>query len=225
MLFMIQNLIGAADVVMVAVGRELHELLGDIANRRFSRVPVFAGDPDNIKGVLLTKDLLRFRWDREPFDPRKLEQLASPAYFVPPGKPCGELLQEFQQERGHMAIVLDEHGAMLGVVTMQDLLDELFEPFEELTERRSAPGIEHIAPGVFRIPAKMEIADWNRSMELELPPGDAYNTIAGYIFHLFGRLPRKGESIRDGAWIFHVSGLEGTRVTWITARRRDGGRR
>jgi CBS domain containing-hemolysin-like protein len=70
----------------------------------------------------------------------------------------------------------------------------------------------------------MDVRDWNKMMMPPLPAGESYTTLAGYIFHLFGRLPKKGESIRDQSWTFSVTGLEGTRLTWITAQRREGGR-
>jgi magnesium and cobalt transporter len=125
-----------------------------------------------------------------------------------------------------MAFVLDEAGDLAGLVTMQDLLDELFDP--QVSEEESVhlgPRIERLAPGVFRVPARMELSEWNKMMMPPLPDGDSYNTLAGYIFHLFGRLPKKGESVRDKGWVFSVTGMEGTRLTWITAQRREGGRR
>jgi len=206
------------DVISVTLSSPLEEIVEVVRGARFSRIPVFAGA--TVRGVLLTKDLLRFLWAGERLGPRHLEDLVKPAYFVPMGKPSGELLQEFQRERGHMAIVLNEDGAMLGIVTLEDILQELFEPVEELEERLEGPSIERLSAGTYRVPARTEVNEWNKTMFPEIPPGDSYNTVAGYIFHLFGRLPRKGDQIRDDGWIYQVTGLEGTRLTWITATRR-----
>jgi len=214
------------DVVGISLNARLIEVLELIRDRRYARLPVYRDDLSKICGILLTKDLLRFAASGEDLDPRQLEGLLKPAYFVPPGKTCGSLLQEFQAERGHMAFVLTEDGDLAGLVTMQDLLDELFEPITgHLDSVHLGPKIERLAPGAFRVPARMEISDWNKMMMPPLAQGDSYNTLAGYIFHLFGRLPKKGESVRDEGWTFIVTGLEGTRLTWITAQRREGGRR
>jgi len=214
-----------ADLVCVARGAPLHDVLDQALDGGYSRLPVHAGEPDNIKGILLTKDLLRFRWHREDLFARSLDDLLKPAYFVPPSKPADELLREFQQTRGHMAVVIDEYGAVLGVVTMQDVLDELFEPFNEalksIGQDDSVMRIERIGDDTYRLPARLEVTEWNRRMSPQIPEGDSYTTVAGYIFHLFGRLPSKGDQTSDKRWTFHVSGVEGTRLTQITAVRRD----
>jgi len=214
----------AAEVVALSTGMPVDDLLAQARSSRFSRMPAWSGDEATVRGILMTKDLLRFQWAEEPPDRRALEALLRPAWFVPPGKTCGELLQDFQHEHGHMAIVLDEHGGMLGIITLQDILEELFEPLSETEQRPNQPKIERLSDGLYRIPARLEVAEWNRSMEPSIPEGDSYNTVAGYIFHLFGRLPSKGDTIRDAGWIWGVTGIEGTRLTTITAKRREGSR-
>lgn len=208
------------EVASVSLSASLDEILEVVRKRGFSRLPVYVGEPDKVRGVLMAKDLLPFRFGDQQLTARRLEELLKPSYIVPPGKPASELMQEFRSERSHMALVFDELGAtMLGVVTMQDLLGELFEGLPVKGVTRPSLGIERISDGVFRVPAKLPIDAWNRTLQPRLPEGDAYTTVAGYIFHLFGHLPRKGEEIAGAGWIFRVSGLEGTRLTWITARR------
>ncbi len=211
------------EVVALPRGASLDELVDQIRASRYSRVPVYAGDSDQIRGILMTKELLPYLFGKKPLGKGSLDDLVQPAYFVPPGKPCDELLNEFQVERGHMAVVLDEHGELLGIVTLQDILEQLFVPVEEIEQRPDAPSPERIAEGLYRVPARLEVSEWNRTLTPPIPEGDSYNTVAGYIFHLFGRLPSKGEQVRDDGWTYRVSGLEGTRLTWITARRRGGG--
>ncbi len=199
------------------------DILDLVRSAGYSRLPVFAGDLDHIKGVLLVKDLLQFRARGEEITPRGIEKLLQQAYFVPPGKPAGELLREFQSKRAHIAIVLDEYGSVQGVVTMQDVLGTLFEPIRKdgVDDKSSPLGLEHLTEGVYRVPARMNIAEFNRRLSPHLPSGDTYTTVAGYIFHLFGKLPAKGDQVSDAHWTFHVSGLEGTRLTGVTATRRD----
>jgi len=207
------------DVVALPLTADLEEILGTVRRVRYSRIPIYAGEVDQIRGILLAKDLLPFRWSDQELTPRELEDRLQPAYIVPASKPADELLREFQSKRLHMAVVFDEYGAMLGVITLQDVLGALFRGLTEERGNSPAPGIETIAEGVFRLPAKLPVEQWNRAMDPPLPESDAYTTVAGYVFHLFGRLPTKGEQIGDTAWNFQVTGVEGSRLTWITATR------
>ena len=218
-----------AEVKALSLNASSDEVVAAARDSGYSRLPVYVGEIDHIKGILLMKDLLQFRARGEEITPRGVEKLLKPAYFVPPGKPAGELLRAFQRKRAHIAIVLDEYGTLQGVVTMQDVLETLFEPMRrpgEVTPDDS-PDLERIAEGVYRVPARLSINEFNRRIGPPLPTGDTYTTVAGYIFHLFGRLPAKGEQVTTRDWSFHVSGLEGTRLTRVTATRKDrreGGR-
>ena len=210
------------DVQALGLSMAGPELIATARMSGFSRLPVYAGELDHIRGILLIKDLLRFRARGEELTPKAVEALLQPAYFVPPGKPAGELLRAFQSKRAHLAIILDEYGTVQGVVTMQDVLEALFQPVRREEEYQAGvTDIERLAEGVFRVPARLGVMEFNRHLAPVLPEGDTYTTVAGYIFHLFGRLPEKGEQVSDDAWTFHVSGLEGTRLTQVTATRRD----
>ena len=213
-----------AEVKALSLNATGDEIVAAARTSGYSRLPVYAGDLDHIKGILLLKDLLRFRARGEEISPRGIERLLQEPYFVPPGKTAGELLREFQSKRAHIAIVLDEYGTLLGVITMQDVLGALFEPIrrsEGEHPSETEQSLERLAEGVYRIPARLTIEEFNRRLKPALPPGDTYTTVAGYIFHLFGKLPAKGDQISTKHWTFHVSGLEGTRLTRVTATRRD----
>lgn len=213
-----------AEVKALSLNSPGGELVIAARTSGYSRLPVYAGDLDHIRGILLLKDLLQFRANDEEASARGIERMLQEPYFVPPGKPAGQLLREFQSKRAHIAIVLDEYGTFLGIVTMQDVLEALFEPMrrgEGETSSESGPTFERLADGVFRVPARMSIEDFNRRIGPPLPAGDTYVTVAGYIFHLFGKLPAKGDQISDRHWSFHVSGLEGTRLTQVSATLRE----
>ncbi len=213
---------GRLDIKALALSAAGPGLVAAAREARFSRLPVYAGDLDHIRGILLVKDLLRFRAADTTLTPKALEALLQPAFFVPPGKPAGELLRAFQNKRAHLAIILDEYGTVQGLVTMQAVLEALFQPARREAEYKAgASDIERLAEGVYRIPARLSITSANGRLLPELPEGDSYTTVAGYIFHLFGRLPEKGEQVSDLNWTFHVSGLVGTRLTQVTATRRD----
>ncbi len=213
-----------SDLVTISLNAPLDELMETARGSGFSRLPVYLTDSDSPRGVLLSKDLIRFKWRDAVPSHRALEEFVTQPYFVPPSKAADELLREFQKTRGHMAFVIDEYGGLQGIVTMQDILDELFEPPAHpggLGDSPLSPVIDRIGEGVFRVPARLEVSEWNRRMHPGLPEGDSYTTVAGYIFHLFGRLPAKGEEICSGLWSFQVSGIDGTRLTQITAVRLD----
>lgn len=208
-----------SEVESVAMSTPLAEIVETVRGSRFSRLPVHNGDEDQIRGVLLTKDLLRFQQNTdETLSPRVLERALKAVAFVPPSKTCGSLLREFQKGRQHMAVVIDEFGSMLGIVTMHDLLEELFEPIPEELDDRPVAGIDRIADGTWRVAARVEISDWNRELDPPLPAGESYTTVAGYVMHLFGRLPKKGEEVSGAGWTFHVAGVEGTRLVQFTVR-------
>ena len=213
---------GRLDIKALALSTAGPELIAAAREAGFSRLPVYAGDLDHIRGILLVKDLLRFRSGGQEITPKAVEALLQPAYFVPPGKPAGELLRAFQNKRAHMAVILDEYGTVQGLVTMQAVLEALFQPARREAEYSAGAGdIERLAEGVYRIPARLSVVAANGRLSPELPEGDSYTTVAGYIFHLFGRLPEKGEQVNNAHWTFHVSGLVGTRLTQVTATRRD----
>ncbi len=209
-----------ADVISVPLTAPLDSILETVREFRYSRLPVHGSSPDDLRGTLLTKDLLRFRWAGQDLTSGRLAGLLKPAYFVPPGKKAAELLREFQRERGHLAVVIDEYGDMQGIVTLQDILDELFAGFAgDQPEIGPPTGLERLPDGSYRVPPRLEIATWNQSLEPCLPPGATYTTIAGYIFPLFGRLPRPGEVVSDDNWSFRVVGVEGTRMTGFIVTR------
>ncbi|MCO4774223.1 MAG: HlyC/CorC family transporter, partial [Deltaproteobacteria bacterium] len=213
-----------AEVSALSLNATDAEIVSTARTSGYSRLPVYAGDLDNIRGILLLKDLLQFRARGEEISARGIEKLLQDPYFVPPGKTAGELLREFQSKRAHIALVLDEYGTLQGVITMQDVLGTLFEPIrrsEGEHPSESEQAVERLAEGIFRVPARMTIEEFNAAVGPALPAGDTYTTVAGYIFHLFGKLPAKGDQVADKHWSFHVSGLEGTRLTRVTATRRD----
>ncbi|HST58519.1 MAG TPA: hemolysin family protein [Longimicrobium sp.] len=181
---------------MVAVSAEvtLAQLLGVATVEGHSRIPVFEGTIDSVLGVVLTKDLLRVLHERGgiqgPFDVRTLLR---PAYFVPDTKPVDELLSELRRQAVHMAIVLDEFGGTYGIVTLEDLLEEIVgeinDEFDEV-EPDFAPTPE----GDMLIDAGVLISDVNERFGLRIPE-EEFDTIGGYVFGTLGRVPEVGDSV------------------------------
>lgn len=208
------------------------QALYDIKKRGYSRTPVYKETKDNIVGVLYAKDLLSFDSSGE----KTIKKLLKPPYFIPRTKMAFDLLREFQQQRIHIAIVVDEYGRFDGIVTMEDILEELFGEIED--ERRVIKTAEIRSQGEsIIIPGSMKIDEFNDSYlftvlryggienlgeELEesiLPSQEDHETVAGFVFDLFGRFPSQGDSVSYGNLTFTVYNVSGKRITEIRVQR------
>lgn len=176
-----------------------------------SRVPVTT-EGDDVIGVLLLKDLLRYR-DQPPSGPRQLRSLLLPPVFVPSSKRADSMLEEFLERRFHMAFVVDEHGTLVGLVTLDDLLQELFGEEEDTDESE----IARLRPDAITVKASIDVDDFHDETGIELPEGD-YHTLGGFVFHELGRLPRKGDAVSMGLHRFVVAKMEGRRIAEVVVR-------
>jgi magnesium and cobalt exporter, CNNM family len=161
----------------------------EIANESgFSRLPVFHERMYNLIGILNTFDLID-----KPVDESPISELVRPAHYVPPNKKIDDLLRELQQGGLHMAIVVDEHGGCIGIVTIEDLLEEIVGEIEDEYDKPEK-GYEHYADGGYLIEADMEINVINDTLNLNLPTGD-YETLAGLAIHHLEKVPNPGEQV------------------------------
>ncbi len=203
------------DMVTIPIDARLDEALDTILSAGHSRIPVHRGNLDDIAGVLYAKDLLRPFRDRN-FDP-DIAGLLREAYFVPESKPVDELLQELQRRRVHMAIVVDEYGGTAGLVTIEDLLEEIVGEIQDEYDREESR-IEHISEHELIVDAGVDIDDVNRLMDIELPTDEA-DTLAGLVFTQLGKVPEVGErAVFDDVEI-EVLALAGRRIRRVRVRR------
>ncbi|AEH44781.1 protein of unknown function DUF21 [Thermodesulfatator indicus DSM 15286] len=190
------------------------DLLFRIKRRGVSRIPIYQGNIDNVIGILHVKDLLR--WQLSP-EPTKLSQLVRPPFFVPEAMKVRTLLEEFQKKRLKFALVVDEYGTIVGLVTLEDILEELFgEIYDEFDVRREP--LQEIKPGVYRVSARLRIEEFNRVVGADLPT-DEFETLGGLVLHLFGELPREGESREAFGFKFTVERVKGTRLVSIVVEK------
>jgi putative hemolysin len=220
------------DCFLLPVNLSRSQALYEIKKRGFSRTPVYKGNKDNIVGVLYAKDLLSF----DLSEGKTIKKFLKPPYFIPRTKMAFDLLREFQQQRIHIALVVDEYGRLDGIVTMEDILEELFGEIED--ERRVVKKAEVRWQGeALIIPGSMKIDEFNDTFlftvlryggienlgdELEesvLPSQEDHETVAGFVFDLFGRFPAQGESVSYGSLAFTVNGVSGKRITEIKIQR------
>lgn len=194
------------DLVTVPIGASKEESLAIVAKAGLSRFPVTGENVDQIEGILLARDLLAAIASSKPFS---LKDLLRDAYFIPGTKPIDDLLNEFKTRKIHMAIVLDEHGGVDGVVTLEDLIEEIV---GEIYDESDIPEEEVVLTeeGDVLVDAGVHIADVNSEFSLNIPEGD-YDTLGGFIFSTLGRIPTEGDSLlltNQGLPIVNNSGFE-----------------
>jgi magnesium and cobalt transporter len=214
--------LSAGDVMVAAPRMDLldidapyEELLSVIIDTSHSRFPVYEGQRDNIIGILLAKDLLKLQRAPE----LNLRTLLRPAVFVPESKNLNELLSDFRSTRNHLAIVIDEFGKTAGLITIEDVLEEIVGEIEdEFDEKPSDTGIVTLADGSHRVAGDADIAAVNEAFDVELPV-DEFDTIGGLIAHELGRVPRRGESVTAGGLVFSVMLTRGGAVRWFKVTR------
>ena len=179
------------DVVAISADSDLHTTLESIVNAGHSRIPVYQENIDNIIGLIYAKDLLdEIGADPAGFDMRKkLRQ----AYFVPETKPLRTLLHEFQNQKLHIAIVLDEYGGTAGIVTIEDIIEELVGEITDEYEQTPEEGIKKIDETTIEVDARNYVDDLNEDFELDLPEDEDYDTVGGFVFSHLGYIPKTGQ--------------------------------
>lgn len=184
----------------------------------FSRIPIYAKRPDDIVGILFIKDLLAHRHD-PPRSPRELQQLLLPVQFVPGSKPAATLMREFLERKYHMAVVVDEHGTVVGLVTLDDLLAELV---GELLDEEDE--IRELQPGTWTARASVDLEDFAEHTGIELPQDGEYHTLGGFVFHRLGKLPKRGDIVQEDDVRLIVSRVAARRVEEVRVVRISGKR-
>ena len=181
-----------------------------------SRFPVIEEDKDHIIGILHAKDLLKCTLNPEQF---KLEHILRPAVFVPESKSLNSLLKDFQTQRNHMAIVVDEYGGISGLVTFEDVIEQIVGKIEdEFDEDDSADNIFPVSAERWRIKATTEIADINEYFGTDSSDEEA-DTIGGLVIHELGHLPVRGEKVQLGDLLFNVARADNRRLHTLMATR------
>jgi putative hemolysin len=196
------------DIVAVASHQEVGAALERAIAAGYSRLPVYAGDLDDIVGIAYTKDLMRaVRSDGEH---RLVRELAREAHYVPETKRVAPLMREMQAKQFHIAVVVDEYGGTAGLVTLEDLIEELVgEIVDEFDV--DEPLIEPLGDHAYRVSGRMPVDEVNELLHANLPVGD-WDTIGGLLMHLHGRIPAQGESVVAGDHALIAERVQGRRI-------------
>jgi putative hemolysin len=186
-----------------------------IVTNEFSRYPVYKDYPDNIIGIVYQKDITRQMWQKnEPFN---LQKIVKKPFFVPDTMEISRLLKEMQKKRTHMAIVVDEYGATVGIVTLEDIMEEIFGEIMDETDVDDL--IERRKDGAFIIDGSYSIRDLNNKLQLDLEESPDYETLGGFILTKLQGIARGGEVIYHGSYRFTIGDVEGLRISKVKLER------
>ncbi|MGI9264313.1 MAG: HlyC/CorC family transporter [Gammaproteobacteria bacterium] len=203
---------------MVVLDRDANtkELLTSIIDSGHSRFPVIGEDRDEVVGILLAKDLLRFFVENEGgrFD---IREVLRPASFIPESKRLNVLLKDFRNSRSHMAIVVDEYGGVSGLLTIEDVLEQIVGDIGDEHDPDEVPDFKRDGDDHYTVRALARIEDFNDEFDTELND-DEFDTIGGLVIHELGRLPRRGESVTLDGISFTVLKADRRRVYTLQAR-------
>ena len=196
------------DMFTVNIEDSLDDILPRIIENFYSRVPVYGLEDEDILGILFTKDLTRLK--HLPREKVSLKSILHPSISVPQSKKIKEMLEEFRKLKKHMAIVLDEYGSVCGLVTLEDIIEELVGEIDSEMRQEELP-LKKVNDNNYRIEGAYSLAEFNESFQSTLPEND-YDTVGGYVFGLFGRIPRSGESTTIDRFKFRVEKMKGSRI-------------
>jgi CBS domain containing-hemolysin-like protein len=207
-------MIPRVDIVAVEHDIELKPLVRIVCDAGHSRVPVFEDKIDNIIGMLYVKDLLKLLIDgtKKKFTLRKI--LHEP-YFVPETMPLDELMLEFKARKLHIAVVVDEYGGVDGIITLEDILEEIVGDINDEFDSEELPEFEPLGKNLFDVDSRMTIEDFNQSMSTALPE-EEFDTIGGFVLDLFGKIPDKDETVKYQNLTFKIKDITGTIINRIT---------
>jgi magnesium and cobalt exporter, CNNM family len=200
------------EVVALSIELPPEEALQAVLDSPYTRYPVYRGSLDEIVGVLHVRDLIEAMHERG-IAAVQLQELVRPAYMVPETKDLAALLAEFRRQNQHLAIVLDEYGNMVGLVTLEDVLEEIVGEIEDEFDLPDE-SVERLDDDTIRIDGTFPIDDFNEQFGVDLPQED-YHTVAGFVFGALGRAPEPGDEVEHDGLQFRVDEVEGTRIQRI----------
>jgi len=201
------------DVTGVPLETPMLEALEVILKAGHSRIPVYRDSIDNIQGILYAKDLLRYLRDARTDTP--LAKIVRPAYFIPESKKVDELLQELQQRKVHMAVVVDEYGGTAGLVTIEDLLEEIVGEIQDEYDAEE-PTVEEVNSYEYLFDARVSIDEVNKLLGVELP-SEGGDTLGGFIYSQLGKVPALGDRIEFENVTIEVLSVNGRRIKQVRA--------
>jgi CBS domain containing-hemolysin-like protein len=201
------------DIVGFPIEMTTAELLTAVASQPFTRYPIHRGTMDDIAGILHIRDLFTAPIAGVGGEPVTIESLLRPAHVVPESKSLAGLLADFRRSKSHMALVIDEYGSLAGIVTLEDLIEEIVGEIDDEHDRPERP-LERIGEGHIRVDGKFSVEELNERFGLDLPSDD-YHTIGGVVFGLLGQAPHEGDVVRLDGVRMEVVETDGPRIVHV----------
>src|SRR5437867_8189508 len=204
------------DVVAIEDTATLRDVQALVLRHGFSRIPVFQEDLDNVVGFVFAKDVLKALYQGKAEMP--LTDIVRPAHFVPESKKVADLLREMQQEKFHIALVTDEYGSVSGLVTLEDLLEELVGEITDEYDREEPPVVD-LGNGMYRVDGRLGIGEVNELLDSELPD-EEWDTVGGLMLGLLGSIPEQGEEVTYQNLVFKAEKVNGRRIAKVLITRK-----
>ena len=207
-----------ADIVALDVTASVKELVEEMSANGYSRIPIYRGTLDDVIGMVHVKDIVPFLAQQRPC---VISDILRPVLYVAPSMPASRLLLQMRQTRQHMAVVIDEFGGIDGLVTIEDLVEEIVGEIEDEHDAPASPAVIARADGTFLTDARLTIESFEEQAKMRLPPldGEDVDTLGGYVLHLAGRVPHVGEIINgDEGLTFEVLEMDQGRVNRLRVR-------
>jgi len=210
------------DIICISTSDSINDLLNLIKGNLHSRIPVYKDRIDNIVGIVYARDLLPLINKRKTQD-ISIKDLTRPAYFVPEQKMIDDLLREFQSEKIHMAIVVDEYGGTSGLVTLEDIIEEIVGEIQDEYDSEQ-PLYHKINENVFLVDGSMPLEEINEELNLDLPTEEGVETIGGFLFGLFGSVPKQKEVAKYNGYEFIIEKIVERRIKQVRILRKEKGK-
>ncbi len=211
-----QIMVPRPDIFSLPIDLPVPQMIQAIKRSRYSRIPLYQDQPGNILGILHAKTLLHV-CSKETCDAGVIRNLLRPAHYVPESKKAFDLLTELQTQRLRLALVVDEYGVLVGLVTMEDLLEELCGEIPQEFKVEEKP-LQEVAPGLWLVKASLSLEEFNEALGTDLA-SEEFDTIGGLVLNRFGELPREGDELKYDSLTFQVAKTKGARIMELKVRR------
>lgn len=198
------------DVAFVGLDMDPKEVIEKVGESGHSRLPVYKDTIDNVVGILYAKDLLSYYLSGEAFE---VEKVIRKPFFVPDSKRLDSLLREMRRRRVHIAVAVDEYGGVSGIVCLEDILEEIVGEIQDEFDNEREDILE-IGEKVYLCDARVDVEDLNDELGLNLPDAD-FDTLGGFVFDLFGKIPVKYEKVTYGNMDFVVQDMDGHKIKTV----------
>jgi len=205
------------DITSISSNSSIDELMDLIKEKKYSKIPFYEENIDKIKGIIYAKDLLPYLIGSRPKN-RKISDFCKEPLFVPENKPIDDMLDEFRTKKTQIAIVVDEWGGTAGLITVEDIVEEVLGEIRDPYDIEKDLIIKHDNKN-YILDAKIGIYDVEEELDIEFPEDRDYDTLGGYIFFKLEKIPEKGETVKFKNWIFKVMDLSENRIKTVQAKK------